>query len=652
MSLDRPSQHERRFKGIRGASYPRLLSRTLLLLFLLVFVGVSFSFEAEPEWSEWTKWPLGSRPRELQSNGGTNTSVTRSSGEVSASADNSTAGTASPSITDNVTEATSTPAAFSNTSAATTTSPSTAPSTAAPTLPLDSVAMPKAVDILACFKHLKVADSNRNYLLTEEEYIDFVHQVVSHDFNHSLASIPGQEAIWGNTLKTLPAGIQATYKDLNQGGTIPVFGYKTDETRPVSTEQQKFLIKVCANTEIAVYQVLQQVDPATSTAEQAMSIPKIQIGAVNSSFDFKNQVGLRAQDLQPGRSNRDDLDLAYQTFVLQVVGDQLGTTLTPPIGAPSSKSITGSRRRRELTVALDPNLSKIYQIDDVLCRGEKPNLAHSLKKEWCMQAYGSSDIYFLGEDAVSLADQYSKAMQDATKHGDLQKLLKQLAPESQLTITGDAPDILPPSPTTAPTVAPVAVPTAAPHVITVPNSTNHTPFINSTGSPGFSGGSRGPNLKLILTLAGVLFLVNLCIIGVSLFMCWRDRNANPLIHDDGDDLEPYYKNKHAQDSENDSDDEQEMVSNPPTLEEIEEANRMPYSAPAPAPAPVLTSVAAQDAIERERILSRSQANTAGPTMEEIAMAMGSSKPLPPPSDAGHEDDDHGEKLKVDGGELA
>ena len=594
------------------------------------------------------------KPRQLQEN------MTKTSGETGSRSGNATE---APRQNQNATA--TAPASDANAttgSESSTTTTTTAAPTNAPTLPIGSVEMPASVDILECHKHLAAADSDRNNFLYEQEFVTFVREIVSHDFYLALSNIPGNsQQVWGNTVTDLPAGVQAVYKNLNQGGAINIRGYKPEEALDISLQQLKFLTKVCVHTEASVYQVLQQDDPTTDTSSQANSIPTVETVSVNTSFAFTNTANIRATNLEVGHESRIELELAYQALVLQVVGDTLGTTLMAPV--LSEKTATGRQDRngRQLTVALDPRLPEIYKINDVLCKGEEPDLAESLKTDWCLEGCAHFTMFVVGEDPDAVAEKYSQAVQDATENGDFETAFKEIAPNSLLVITGTASGTVPPPETEAPTQAP-ATRAPSPEVdITVPEAPNATEDgggNNETVLPR-AGGTGGPDLTLILTLAGALFLINACVIGISLFMCWRNKQSGPILMDDDDGsdiVDPYYgpasKSRDIAYDSDESDSDDERVSNPPTMEDIEEANRMPAAAPAPAPAPVL-SLAEQDAKERERILAgdkaaTSEPDTSAPTMEEIAMAMGTSgsSGLAPPSQRslapnahGNDDDD-------------
>ncbi|CAB9496591.1 expressed unknown protein [Seminavis robusta] len=433
--------------------------------------------------------------------------------------------------------------------------------------------------------HLQVVDVDRNNLLNEQEYVKFVHQIVAYyDRNISFHNHP----TWGNRLDDLPLAVQVNYDHLNQGGAIEILGYRPNDIGTIVQQddsnsqeekllrQQRFLIQVCVHTEVAVHQVL--------THAPQQPIPDVTVVAGYSSFALHNTVGIRSQDLMAHSHNRKALDLAYPALVTQVVSEKTGVSLTNP-------ALTRRRRRRrQLTVAIDPHRPQIYRIDNVECPGVNTTATPAaLITEWCQEAFGQFLLYYIlvGQQPQDV-DEYSQAVQVATEEGRLQQILQQIDPTAEVTVVGAASSIKAPPPTPSPTHAPHPVPTAAPHTLTVVTVAEEE--------------EPDDNLVLIFTLAGVLMTINCCIIGVSMYMCLKNRNQ-PILDDDDDDLpEDYYrlqknrkkklKKKKKRSGRFDYDpnsNRSDTQSNPPTLEEIEAANTMP--------------VDDDDARQRDRIMS-------------------------------------------------
>jgi len=391
----------------------------------------------------------------------------------------------------------------------------TTTNTLAPTIPVDSLVLPPAVDIVNCRKHLHVADANRDSLLTEDEYVTFVHQVATHDYGgengvHALSDLPeSQKGLWGNTLRTMPQGIRVLYQSLQQGGAIPIVGYKVEQL-PTHQQQQPnplntlahdlFLMKVCVHTEIAVHQIVQQhelllaegggSDITVDTSRQVLSIPKVEILTVYSSMALENSVGIATTNLDPQNShNRRGLDLAYETLVTKVISEQLNTELASPIPTGEQDALlrrktleTRQRRRRQLTVALDPQLPEIYRIDDVACDGADQS-SELLQTRWCQVGYGRFILYLVGENSLELYNTYSQAVQNATATGELQQILQDVAPNVELVVTDAGPSLLPPPDTDAPTVAP-----------------NETATGNNETQPVYEKKEKESNLDLIFIL--------------------------------------------------------------------------------------------------------------------------------------------------------
>jgi hypothetical protein len=503
--------------------------------------------------------------------------------------------------------------------------------------PMTLLDLPPSVDIVECRKHLQVADVDRNNLLREEEYVKFVHEIVSHDYNHTLANVPETTGslVWGNKLSDLPAGIQANYHNLSIGGAIEIVGYKPlSPDKTITLSQELFLIKVCVHTQVAVHQVLKQMEDegqtnagfeggaSLDTTQQASSIPEINVVIVYSSFSLSNKVGIHSANLNADVDGiRKALVTAYQALVTQVVSEQTGMSLSnPALSAANtdSRSSTGTvegreaTRRRRLTVAVDPQLPDIYTFQDVACPGVPANVTSSLLTEWCQVAYGKFVLYLVARDSIQVYEEYSRAMQNASDLGRLQDILQKLSPMAEVQVTGAGPTLLPLPPTPAPTPVFHQSPTAspAPHLMVIPKEST---------TPGKK------DLGLIFALAGTLMAINICIIGSSIYACVRNRK-NPKIPDFDDDDHPmegindaYYNNLRKSKKKRSSgrrvryDDQSESRSNPPTLEDIAEANSL---------APVPT----QDAAERERILrgqgssyhtATSITSEQAPTREEI-----------------------------------
>ena len=534
-----------------------------------------------------------------------------------------------------------------------------APTTNAPTLPASALDLPHSVDIAECRKHLQVVDINRDNLMSEEEYVKFVQQVVTHDVNHTLANLPSKD-IWGNSLSDMPSGVRLLYNNLNQGGVIDIVGYKVNQIPRPTLAQELFLIKVCVHTEIVVHQILmqhQQSGGNIDTSQQVISLPKIEVVTVYSSFSLSNQVGITTAALNSETShNRKGLELAYQTLITHVVGEEMGVTLAKPTPVTVPTSTAGreaTRGRRRLTVALDQQLPEIYRIDDVLCPGASPDASTELQTKWCQVAYGKFLLYLVGEDSVEVYNDYSQAVQNATSYGDLQEILKEVDPGVEVQVTDAGPTILPPAASPPPTPPPHEAPTSSPQNITVDKDAT------GEGQPE----DRETKLGLIFSLAAVLLSVNCCIISVSVYMCYRNRNNRDLDLDDGlEDMDDTYYERRKKKKKSgrhdlsssfyDDDEAGEMSSSsPPTLQDIAAAN-------APAPAPY----SSQDAQERERILRGqgassqsdvSSSSASAPTREEIqatlaAASIGGSRPLAPPSETTYEDD---ENLRVNAGEM-
>jgi hypothetical protein len=164
-----------------------------------------------------------------------------------------------------------------------------------------------------------------------------------------------------------------------------------------------------------------------------------------------------------------------------------------------------------------------------------------------------------------------------------------------------------------------------------------------------------------------LMVVNICIIGSSIYICVKNRK-NPKIPDFDDDQpmegmdDAYYKDigksrkkKLTSGRRVRYDDQSESHSNPPTLEDIAEANNGFAASQAQLPIPVM-----QDAAERERILrgqgssyhtTTSNTSEQAPTREEIQATLqraGSGRQSSSVSSNYEEE----EKLPVNTGEMA
>jgi hypothetical protein len=543
--------------------------------------------------------------------------------------------------------------------------------------PVALLDLPPSVDIVECRKHLLVADVDRNNLLREEEYVKFVHEIVSHDYNHTMADGPENAGslVWGNKLSELPTGVQANYHNISIGGAIGIVGYKPlPPGETITLSQELFLVKVCVHTQVAVHQVIKQLEDqgqpseavgagaSLDTIQKAFSIPEIDVVIVYSSFSLSNKVGIHAVNLMADADGlRNALVTAYQVLVTQVVSEQTGMSLTNPgliATNTDSRSNAGTidgreaTRSRRLTVAVDPQLPEIYTFQDVACPGVPSNITSSLLTEWCQVAYGKFVLYLVAQDSNQIYEEYSEAMQVASDQGRLQDILQRLSPTAEVHVTGAGPTLLPLPPTPAPTPVFHQPPTAlpAPQIMAI------------TEEPTTHGNT---DLGLILALAGILMVVNVCIIGSSVYLCVKNRK-NPKIPDFDDD-EPmegmndaYYNNlRKSSTSKQRSgrrvryDDQSESHSNAPTLEDIAEANSFAVT---PMPAPM----AVQDAAERERILrgqgssyhtTKSNASEQAPTREEIQATL---------QRAGIERDDssvpstfeESEKLPVNAGEMA
>ena len=531
--------------------------------------------------------------------------------------------------------------------------------------------LPPSVDVAACRKHLLVVDKDRNNVLTEEEYLHWIREIVSKDFNHSLVGImenPLTDDLWaGKTLEEMPTPVVYNYHDLTQGGYIEVVGYRPSSspaTEP-TLAQKLYLVKVCVSTETAVYQVFrqQQLDAesgeTTTTTTSTAKLPEVKVLDVNSSFDVSNGVGITAQTLR-SETNKDhiQLELAYATLVTQVVSDLVGMALIPPSATTTTttegsartsgrrtQSLDGHRHRR-LTVAIDPDLPELRTVEDIPCPGAPANQTEALQEKWCQRFYAKFLLYLVGEDPQMIFDAYSQAVQAAIAKGDLQQLFLAANPPadedpSDVTVTGAGPSIFPPEPTQAPTQPPHPPPTVSPANITVPEEgqLNTQPTDQEDG--------EGLDMGLLIILACVLGSFNCLIITVSIYECWRnkkhhDEALNPL----DDNIEAQWnKNTSTASSHNrkkktkkqrsqrsnrsnqsgDSfydEDDSELISNPPTLDEIAEAN-----APAPAPAPSMMTQKELDAQERDRILLSgpgfSDSTTDAPTLDEIQSKLSS-----------------------------
>lgn len=542
------------------------------------------------------------------------------------------------------------------------------PTTLAPTLPVSSLDLPHSVDIAACRKHLQVVNTDHDNLMNEAEFVKFIHEMATHDANETLANLPNSD-IWGNSLAEMPQGVRVLYDNLNQGGAIEIKGYKMNQIPKPTLAQELFLIKVCVHTEITVHAILvqnqQDGQGSVDTSDQVISLPNVEVVTVYSSFSLSNKVGITTATLNNGGvdHNRRGLELAYQTLVTHVVGEQVGMTLSNPVPSAVPSGATAASagditRRRRLTVALDQQLPEIYRVDDVPCPGAAPGPSN-LQSKWCQDAYGKFLLYLVGENSIEIYDDYSEAAQNATASGDLQQILTDVAPNVEVQVTGAGPAILPPPESLPPTLPPHMAPTASPVV-------KPEPAVMKDGEPV----DRETKMGFIFVLAAILLSVNCCIIGISTYTCYRNRNDDDLdLEDDGfDDMdESYYERKQRRRSKSTRrddpstsyyDDEHGDMSSSiaPTLQDIAEAN-------SPAPAPY----SSQDAQERERILKGqgsssksdvSSSSNAAPTREEIeatlASASGGSgglRPLAPPSDASSYDNDDDDELRVNEGEM-
>ena len=537
------------------------------------------------------------------------------------------------------------------------------PTTTASTLAVSSFELPESVDIAECRKRLQVVDANRDSLLNEEEFVKFVQQVAAHDdTNHTLVDLPSRD-LWGNSLRDMPRGVRLLYNNLNQGGVVEIVGYKVNQIPKPTLAQELFLVKICVHTEIVVYQILKQDGQSginIDASQQVISLPNADVVTVYSSFALSNRVGITTAALNPDASHsRRGLELAYQTLVTHVVGEEVGVTLTKPKPEAAPDGAEGqeaTRGRRRLTVALDQQLPEIYRIDDVLCPGALPTSSPELQTVWCQVAYGKFLLYLVAEDSLEVYNDYSRAVQNATSSGDLQDILNEVAPNVEVKVTGAGESILPP---------PASLSPASPSEPS-PSPTNLTDGNSDTDGAAEVGASsdRKTKLGMIFPLAAVLMSVNCCIISVSMCMCYRNRNYHGHDLDEGlgDMYQSYRKEPKEKrrskggrrDSSNSyfGNEGEEIESlGPPSFQDIAAAN-----------APVSAPYSTQDAQERERILGQaessqsniSMSSVAAPTREEIQATLTAASASGSPQLALSSDTSCGveKSYRADSGEMA
>jgi len=151
---------------------------------------------------------------------------------------------------------------------------------------------------------------------------------------------------------------------------------------------------------------------------------------VNATFDIFNTEGLTAEMLLLPE-NREILEEAFIAFVVYLF-DAVETGNKDPDEVQRLLRSLLQRKDRKLSVRLQSERTKVYDIQDVPCRSDSTAGASIPDGATCQDVYGKYELVVEGEDADEAANTYVQATEDAFQEGKLQEVLAEGAQDTPL----------------------------------------------------------------------------------------------------------------------------------------------------------------------------------------------------------------------------